>query len=352
MTQSNPKLPKVILHVGTHKTGTTAIQAALALNRAPLRERGIHYPSLSPEFGKEAQGHHKVAHAAAQFTVKDRKKLSQFNRRIMGASRNYPLTVLSAEPIYRRTAEKVSARNQDKWFQAHQSYLNRIRETFSEFDIKIICYFRHPEKMAISLYKENITKGNFRGELADFLISRTHIFNYSRHLAVLEDVFGEVDVRIFEEEVKSGLIAGFIPDCGIEEMASLNQKQVRTSPSNRAAMWLRNAPADASRVDDRRRALFALRKSGSAIFSEEAQSTLWTGVGQAAEFVEKYKQSYRSPFPFTPVLSDLPSTVWTSQMQEKADAEFVEWELENQALLEARESVDLQLFAPDPAPFS
>ena len=34
----------VLLHVGVHKTGTTAIQAALADARSDLLERGIRYP--------------------------------------------------------------------------------------------------------------------------------------------------------------------------------------------------------------------------------------------------------------------------------------------------------------------
>ena len=34
---------KLILHIGTHKTGTTALQRFLHSNREPLAVQGIHY---------------------------------------------------------------------------------------------------------------------------------------------------------------------------------------------------------------------------------------------------------------------------------------------------------------------
>lgn len=44
-------MTKVILHVGTHKTGTTSIQAALAASRPALQAAGILYPDVSPFLG-------------------------------------------------------------------------------------------------------------------------------------------------------------------------------------------------------------------------------------------------------------------------------------------------------------
>lgn len=48
----------IILHIGVHKTGSTALQAALAAARPDLRERGISYP------GGTIQAHHAAAWAA------------------------------------------------------------------------------------------------------------------------------------------------------------------------------------------------------------------------------------------------------------------------------------------------
>lgn len=44
-------MAKLVLHIGTHKTGTTALQDAFHANRAVLAEHGIIYPSLGAHTG-------------------------------------------------------------------------------------------------------------------------------------------------------------------------------------------------------------------------------------------------------------------------------------------------------------
>ena len=50
---------RLILHAGTHKTGTTSIQKVLADNREWLRERGLIYPDGKSAFGKTSIPHHR-----------------------------------------------------------------------------------------------------------------------------------------------------------------------------------------------------------------------------------------------------------------------------------------------------
>jgi hypothetical protein len=40
----------LILHIGTHKTGTSSIQACMEANRARLRAAGVHYPRCCAAF--------------------------------------------------------------------------------------------------------------------------------------------------------------------------------------------------------------------------------------------------------------------------------------------------------------
>ena len=63
---------ELLLHVGTHKTGTTAIQAYMSQCRVQLAAQGILYPSLRPGLWKEMEAHHKVAQAVARFSIIDR----------------------------------------------------------------------------------------------------------------------------------------------------------------------------------------------------------------------------------------------------------------------------------------
>ena len=50
---------EVLLHVGVHKTGTTALQVALSDSRALLEEHGVRYPG-------KGQYHHKAILAGAE----------------------------------------------------------------------------------------------------------------------------------------------------------------------------------------------------------------------------------------------------------------------------------------------
>lgn len=50
-------MARVLLHIGTHKTGSTAVQEAFAANRRLLRRHGVIYPSIK----MGAAGHHGLA---------------------------------------------------------------------------------------------------------------------------------------------------------------------------------------------------------------------------------------------------------------------------------------------------
>jgi hypothetical protein len=55
---------RLVLHVGTHKTGTKALQVFLDANRRQLAETGIHYPLAGRHLldgGLITPGHHQIA---------------------------------------------------------------------------------------------------------------------------------------------------------------------------------------------------------------------------------------------------------------------------------------------------
>ncbi|MFM8329186.1 MAG: hypothetical protein ACKN80_02965, partial [Actinomycetales bacterium] len=53
-------MKKLIIHVGFHKSGTTALQESFHLNRKELEKHGVSYP----EFGHKA--HHRLAWSLSQ----------------------------------------------------------------------------------------------------------------------------------------------------------------------------------------------------------------------------------------------------------------------------------------------
>ena len=61
MTASTPWLPPdgILLHIGAHKAGTTALQYSLAHARPRLVAQGVSYPGTT-------EAHHRAAAAAAR----------------------------------------------------------------------------------------------------------------------------------------------------------------------------------------------------------------------------------------------------------------------------------------------
>lgn len=57
--------PRLLLHAGLHKTGTTAIQRFASANRRILRERGLLYPTFQPIREEQCEAHNRLAHSFA-----------------------------------------------------------------------------------------------------------------------------------------------------------------------------------------------------------------------------------------------------------------------------------------------
>ena len=115
----------LVLHIGSHKTGTTAVQRFAAAHRAILRERGLWYPSYDEIGLPEHYAHHHFAHAIAdaargKFDIGDAERFSAAVRR---GRRKGETVLLSAEPIYRHVLKGPD----DYWAQ-REAYVARLKE--------------------------------------------------------------------------------------------------------------------------------------------------------------------------------------------------------------------------------
>ena len=86
---------KLILHVGSHKTGTTSIQAALAENRQWLQDENFTYPKLSDT----SNSHNELAHMLA---VAPADEIDGIRRLIRQSAAPNSTMILSAEEFSAR----------------------------------------------------------------------------------------------------------------------------------------------------------------------------------------------------------------------------------------------------------
>lgn len=342
---------ELVLHVGTHKTGTTAIQAYMSQCRADLAAQGILYPSLRPGLWKEMAGHHKMAQAISRFSIIDRARLRRYRAWIDRTRSRFRVTVLSAEPIYRHVVGEVAPGDTQGWFLAHRVYLQRLVAWLDGFQVRPVVYFRQPDEFAASVFKEHVVRRLLRGgerNFKTFVAATAQYYDYSEHIDALRDAFGCVVVRDYDAARQRGLQADFAAQLGAKDLPPPAHTAVRSSPGNKATLWLAAQPEGGSRRDYYRRVLFAVRAASDEPFSEPEPTTLWADAVTFSNFVERHRTAWDLPFLSMPAWRDLSPALWTTDDQASADAAFRDWEMRNLGLLRRREARNLAFYEPDP----
>jgi hypothetical protein len=203
----------IVLHIGTHKTGTTAIQRFAASKRGKLRPKGLWYPSYD-EIGLFVHyGHHHVAHALAnengnRLSIKDAKR---FADHVQAKMRRGETLLISAEPFYRHVLPADGG-----YWAGRKAYIERMRSFFPGSDVKVLTIVRRQDTFARSLYQERIKVTKYRLKFKDFIENERQSFEYCKHLDIFSEVFGNVEVLTYEDLAGGGLIDAFFNHLGVD----------------------------------------------------------------------------------------------------------------------------------------
>lgn len=245
-------------HIGCHKTATTYLQHAMYANRQKLSENGLCYP----DFGIIDGAHHHLGGTVinglglGRFARPDRKKYNSlheipFWRKLVTTlnSREYPSYLISTEELEWTLDPSVIARY--------------VRRNVPDIDIKVIVYLRRQDKYLESFYQQLVKDANIRERrsFADWLGKPEFIF-YDQLVHTWESAFGagSMIVKLFDDEVKSGLLNGFLGcmQVPVETIAGINAAEANSvitrkeSLDTRCLEFLRlcnKVPMDAARHD-------------------------------------------------------------------------------------------------------
>ncbi len=133
MFDKEKKMKKLILHIGVHKTGSTAIQIFLFENNEILNQQGFYMPDFL--YGSE----HKPAELRYSIILKNEKKTRRFlNKIVKNAKRKSCDTVIISDEDYCK---------------ANEHNLSNV-SIFGEFfeQIEILIYCRRPDRQSESGY--------------------------------------------------------------------------------------------------------------------------------------------------------------------------------------------------------
>jgi len=182
--------PRILfLHIGTHKTGTTSLQAMVAAHPAHFESQGLYYPRT----GRAGWGHHNIAW---QLTGDER-----FDPRA-GTLADLLDELRTADP----SAVLVSSEDFEYLYRA-PGQLSRLRRALDDlgYAVRIVVTLRRQSDYVESLYAE-LLKHGLKADLDTFVSDAlaqggvshgTWEFRliYDQLLDAFADVFGEDSVR-------------------------------------------------------------------------------------------------------------------------------------------------------------
>jgi len=190
---------KLVLHVGTEKTGTTSIQSWLEANKSELSRRKVFLSDVLEKPSNRALGHafqDDVDHYFLPMGVTTLRGVEAFRKQLTHelrsevrvAAENHDYMVISSEQLQSRllsTQEVVRL--------AHF-----MRELFPE--ITVVCYLRHQLEMRRSFYSTLVRMG-YTNALEDFDADIDEASRYYNHEALIkrwETAFGHDNLLLRE----------------------------------------------------------------------------------------------------------------------------------------------------------
>ena len=186
MTASRDHPDSVVIHVGTHKTGTTAIQASLANARSTLLDRGVLYP----EAGRGRHpGHVHLAWQARNDSRQD--PVAGGTEEVVNETREFsPRTVLLSSEEFLVESMRTS------------SWAAQLAERLGDLVMHVIGYVRPQWEYMESIYVQSVKGGAVTETFDDFVVRNLdhRRFDYPRLFSPWADVCDVLTVRPYRKD--------------------------------------------------------------------------------------------------------------------------------------------------------
>jgi hypothetical protein len=191
---------KLLLHIGTHKTGTTALQQFFHANRAQLERCGFYYATPQPS----EPDSNLVADALG---VGETRVVRTFLTKHfdLARRRGAHTLVVSAEKFYAMSVRSAMQRGHvcSDAIELDRILIEKLQSAVPEGITKseIVCYVRRPDRYAESLYSQHVKTGIvFDGPFGEFLPFIEPALLYNTCMRLWSDEFGKENcvVRLYE----------------------------------------------------------------------------------------------------------------------------------------------------------
>ena len=338
-------MSRVVLHVGTHKTGTTALQHSLGAARAALEACRISYDPGLGRKNASATAHHALARLLGEpDTDETRRVLGGYRKSIARELDRGRDVVISSERFYRMKADDGLGTDG-----ARRRYLDRVAGFFAGMPVEPIVYFRRPDTYIESFYKELATKPRALPFAA--CIAPPVAVSYTHRLRELDAGFASVSCFCFEEALAEGLVGHFLRRHALADRDLVEIDMRRRGVSFRAALWLgaRKAQGGTGARLASEMWLFCLDMAHHPLLEDAGTDRPWTSPDERAAFYGRMVDGFPHAGFWSPP-EDALTTVDARTVDIQAiDALYRAWLRSNATRLELRWRRQVPPYAPDPA---
>ena len=225
---------RCVLHIGTEKTGTTALQSALSSQRKQLARAGVYYARSPGDFNCRSlvaaftplniPDDYKLQHE-----LTEQEKFARWRQSLLDEILNEINRVRGKHHTYVLSSEHFSSRVTTK--EDVDALADYLRTGFD--DIEVVCYLRRQDLMATSRINEGLRAGFSQRWFPKIKTDSglPSLYNYQALIQRWSDAFGEstMRLRIFE---RPNLVGGDVLTDFSETQLGLRLTQGERGNSN------------------------------------------------------------------------------------------------------------------------
>jgi len=238
----------VYLHIGMHKTATTAIQVCLRENATTLAARGY----MIPRAGVSGTTHNNIAFDIRNLPRFDAEKGGVDDLVDEVVSSDYEKFIVSAEALDYLTPEQIE----------------ELRKRLSSFEVRIIVFLRRQVEWLQSEWSELVKLRSCQEEFTQWIrrvASNDRRLHYFGFLEEWSEVFGKDDlrVRVYEKDRhrEKNVFFDFLEACGVDgDVDWVLAPRVNVSPSIKTLEVIRSYVRHFSDVLKENRLLYRCKR--------------------------------------------------------------------------------------------
>jgi len=221
---------KVTLHIGQSKTGTSAIQTFLTLNREALLRQRVIYPSVSV-WGMpiDMGSHNAVADAIAGKDTYPYVSAQKYKDTFFGDAQRLGVNhmILSGEHFFGGEPRVWNVSNEDEYFTAYREKVKRVSDWLAGHETTVLIYLRpHLDWFSSAISQTIRIAGlapNLNANLDDlgFFNLLKPLLRYDDLLRTWRDILNPAELRIIpyrrDNLIGGSSISDFLHQTGIDE---------------------------------------------------------------------------------------------------------------------------------------